>query len=98
MKGKLGMLRNIQIKIVLIFLIIGIIAIAAMGYINYANLERVIQLETDNIQELGEVIQKYQGQVKIITLFTVLTFSTICVLVRSVCNTKNNFSNNKINK
>lgn len=88
------MLRNIQIKIVLIFLIIGIITIATMGYINYANLQSVIEVESNNLQEFRNDLQKYHRQLKIITLFTILTFSTICVLVRSICNSKNNFTNN----
>ena len=92
------MLRNIQIKIVLIFLIIGIITIAAMGYINYANLQSVIEIESNNLQEFRNDLQIYQRQLKIITLFTILTFSTICVLVRSICNSKNNFTNNKTHK
>ncbi len=75
------MLRNIQIKIILIFLIVGIIIIGAMGYINYTSLQSIITAQTENIEEYSLMIQKYQGQLKIITLITIFIFTLICVLV-----------------
>lgn len=75
------MLRNIQIKIILIFLIVGIIIIGAMGYINYTSLQSITTSQTENIEEYSLMIQKYQGQLKIITLITIFIFTLICVLV-----------------
>lgn len=92
------MLRNVQIKIVLIFLIIGIIAIVAMGYINYAILGKALEVVASSTQELGEMIQKYGTQVKIVTLLTILIFTAICIPVRNIFNTKNNITNSKVNK
>ncbi len=37
------MLRNMQIKIVLVFLVLGVIIIAAMGYTNYNDLKVIVQ-------------------------------------------------------
>lgn len=88
------MLKNIQIKIVLIFLIIGIVMIGAMGYVNYASLqslsERVLTSSGDN----ALIIQEYQGQLKIITLLTILVFALICVLIRYFCDKTSHFTNN----
>ena len=75
------MLRSIQIKIVLIFLILGVVIISAMGYINYMNLQMMVEQPINSIQEYTSMIQNYQEQLKIITLYTVFIFTLICVLV-----------------
>lgn len=75
------MLRNIQIKIILIFLIVGIIIIGAMGYINYTSLQSITAVDVVNIEEYSLMIQEYQGQLKIITLITIFIYTLICVLV-----------------
>ncbi len=87
------MLRNIQIKIVLIFLILGIIVISAMGYINYINLQNISTEILENFQNYSSIIQKYQLQIINLTIFTDVVFIAICVLVRSICNAKSNFTN-----
>lgn len=75
------MLRNIQIKIILIFLIVGIIIIGAMGYINYTSLQSITAVDLVNVEEYSLMIQEYQGQLKIITLITIFIYTLICVLV-----------------
>ncbi len=75
------MLKNIQIKIILIFLVLGIVIIAAMGYTNYMNLQTMVEKPISSIQEYTSMIQNYQEQLKIITLYTILIFTLICVLV-----------------
>ncbi len=75
------MLKSIQIKIVLIFLILGIIMIGAMGYINFANLEQMSNEIARNNGEYEIIIQKYQEEIKIITIFTIAMFTFISVLV-----------------
>lgn len=74
------MLRNIQIKIVLIFLVIGVIVIGALGYINYSEMQRLG--DSVNIA----VIKQYQSQIKLTTVVGIVLFSAICVVVRSFCN------------
>ena len=75
------MLKSIQIKIVLIFLILGIIMISAIGYINFADLEQMSNEIAINNGEYEIVIQKYQEQIKVITIFTIAMFTLISVLV-----------------
>ena len=75
------MLKSIQIKIVLIFLILGIIMISAIGYINFADLEQMSNEIAENNGEYEIVIQKYQEQIKVITIFTIAMFTLISVLV-----------------
>ena len=75
------MIRSIQIKIVLIFLILGIVIIGAMGYINFINIQVIAQRSIDNIEECTVVIQAYQEQLKEITLYTMLIYALICMLV-----------------
>lgn len=73
------MLKNIQIKIVLIFLIIGVLAIGIMGYINYTNLQSSLNiLEGSNID-----ISSYQTNLKMSTITTIIIFTLICILARS---------------
>lgn len=90
------MLKNIQIKIILIFLIVGVVIIGAMGYINYANLQKVIEITNDTAQII--LLNDYQGNIKLVTIITMLVFIAICILARSFCNTKNNNSNNNTYK
>ena len=89
------MLKDIQIKIVLIFLIIGAIIIGALGYINYASLQPVID-SAQNIADYDttDLIQ-YQANIKVITLCAIFIFSLICILVRNFCYQKNYFTNCK---
>ena len=75
------MLKSIQIKIVLIFLILGIIMISAIGYINFVDLEQMSNEIAINNGEYEIVIQKYQEQIKVITIFTIAMFTLISVLV-----------------
>lgn len=82
------MLRNIQIKIVLIFLIIGIVIIGAMGYINYTSLQDMQSNIEEDIFIYDDMIQKHQEQSKIITLCTIAAFILICIFVRNICNSK----------
>lgn len=79
------MLRNIQIKIVLIFLIIGIVIISVMGYIDYTSLKEMQFNMEEDVLEYNEMIQKHQEQLKIITLCTIVSFVLICLFVRSIC-------------
>ena len=82
------MLKDIQIKIVLIFLLIGAIIIGAVGYVNYANLQPIIDSVKDNNTDLV----KYQENIKVLTLCAICIFSLISILVRSICNKKNYFT------
>ena len=75
------MLKSIQIKIVLIFLVLGIIVIGAMGYVNYENLEQMYNEIIQNGSEYQLIVQEYQEQIKIITIFTITTFTLISILV-----------------
>lgn len=79
------MLKNIQIKIVLIFLILGIAIIGIMGYVNYQNVHILAEDIQNNVIEYEFIIEKYQSNFKIITLSTMFIFTLICVLVRSFC-------------
>lgn len=74
------MLRNIQIKVVLIFLVIGIVVIGALGYINYAEMQKL----TNGLD--SEIILHYQSQIKFTTIVGIGLFSAICVVVRYFCN------------
>ena len=75
------MIRSIQIKIVLIFLMLGIAIIGIMGYTNYMNLQVIIGTQVNSIEESTLMIQNYQEQLKLITLYTMLIFTLISVLV-----------------
>ena len=75
------MLRTIQIKIVLIFLILGIVIIGAMGYINYMNIQMIIEQSIQNVEEYTYMIQTYQEQLKQITIYTIIIFTMISLLV-----------------
>lgn len=79
------MLKDIQIKIVLIFLIIGAIIIGILGYINYVNLNQVLEIIPNETFEYANLL-KYQGNIKGMTLSAILVFSLICIIVRRVCN------------
>jgi len=81
-KGKLKMLKNIQIKIILVFLVVGVIIIGVMGYINYANLGKAIQSYSGDVPQ--ELLRHYNN-IKAITWCTMLAFMLVCTLVRSVC-------------
>lgn len=74
------MLKDIQIKIVLIFLVIGAIIIGIMGYINYANLNEILKDMPSESLEYAN-LAKYQGDTKAITLCSILVFSLICIIV-----------------
>ena len=75
------MLRTIQIKIVLIFLILGIVIIGAMGYINYMNIQMIIEQSIQNVEEYTYMIKTYQEQLKQITIYTIIIFTMISLLV-----------------
>ena len=75
------MLRNIQIKIVLIFLVLGLVIIAAMGYINYLNLNIVMQETTGIVEQNAGIIPNMQNQILVITLSTMCIYTLICILV-----------------
>lgn len=81
-KGKFEMLRNIQIKIILVFLAVGIIIIGTMGYINYANLGKAIGTYSGDVPQ---DLLKYYGNIKAITWCTIFAFTLVCTLVRCVC-------------
>ena len=77
------MLKNLQIKIIIVFLILGIIIIGAMGYINFFNLQVITQsIQAGNY----DTIIAYQGSLKVITLMAILVFTCVCVLIRNICN------------
>lgn len=75
------MLRNIQIKIVLIFLILGVAIIGVMGYANYMNLQSIITNSISSVDEYRTIIQAYQEQYKIMTMLTMLIFAFVGLLV-----------------
>ncbi len=79
------MLRNIQIKIVLIFLCLGLIAILALSYINYSNMQDIIDEIPNNLNEYKFVMIDYQEHVKTATMYVITVFSCICILVRNIC-------------
>lgn len=79
------MLKDIQIKIVLIFLIIGAIIIGTLGYINYTSLSKILEIMPSDTLEYAD-LAKYQGNIKVTTLCSILVFSLICIIVRSICN------------
>ena len=51
-EGNITMLKNIQIKIVLIFLLIGSIIIGTMGYLNYKGAPKINELEENTIRRI----------------------------------------------
>ena len=75
------MLKNLQIKIVLIFLVLGIIIIGAMGYVNHINLQNIIGQPISDINEYRTIIKTYQEQSQLITIITIIVFTMICILV-----------------
>ncbi len=75
------MLRNIQIKIVLIFLVLGIVIIGLMGYANYVSLQTMVEESVGSVEEYTYMIQNYQEQLKSITIYTIVIFTLICILV-----------------
>ena len=75
------MLRNLQIKIVLIFLVLGIIIIGVMGYVNHINLQNIIEQPINNIEQYRMIIQTYQEKAQLITMITIMIFTMICILV-----------------
>lgn len=96
-KGDNKMLRNIQVKIVLIFLVIGIIVIGAMGYTNYKNVQKVTEAVEIGGETSSIVLQKYQENLKLVTIGAICIFALICILARYFCYQKNYFSNFEIN-
>jgi len=87
------MLRNIKIKIVLVFVVIGLIAIGIIGYINYTNLQVLISDFQSYEGNYNVLIQNYQNQMKFITLCGGLAFGAICIVVRNSYSTKDYCSN-----
>ncbi len=75
------MLRNLQIKIVLIFLVLGIIIIGTMGYVNHINLQNIMRQPINDINEYRTMIKTYQEQSELITIITIIIFTMICILV-----------------
>lgn len=73
------MLKNIQIKIVLIFLVIGILSIGIMGYVNYSNLN----IPQDSNVDSSLILNNYKTNLKTVVITTISIFTLICILARS---------------
>lgn len=71
------MLRNIQIRIVLVFLIVGAIVIGMLGFVNYTCLQKVMETTQNTSIELI----KYQNSMRIVTLCMIFIFAFICMFV-----------------
>lgn len=78
------MLRNVQIKIILILAILGIIVITGMGMLFSNRLEnlnnKVSTAEIQNYSELKKEIEKETEQIKTITLYTIGSFVVISLV------------------
>ena len=74
------MLRNIQIKIVLIFMVLGMLMLAFLG-ITFANQLQIINSEVLNGQNVSDVVIIQLEKIKIITLFTIVVFAIISIVI-----------------
>ena len=73
------MLKNIQIKIVIIFLILGLAIIGIMGYTSYTQLDKIEDETTSD--EIVLLIENSKEELKIVVYVTILSFIIICILV-----------------
>ena len=74
------MLRNIQIKIVLIFMILGMLILAFLG-ITFANQLQIINSEVLNGGNISDIVIMQLEKIKIITLFTIVVFAVISIII-----------------
>ncbi len=74
------MLRNIQIKIVLIFMILGMLILAFLG-ITFANQLQIINSEVLNGGNISDIVIMQLEKTKIITLFTIVVFAVISIII-----------------
>ena len=95
MKGKFRMLKNIQIKIVLIFLLLGIIIIGIAGYINYEGAQKITEFSQSNLGEFSQILKVYQSRTIIVTIIEVCLFTLLCILARYIYKRKNDFTDSK---
>lgn len=79
------MLKNVQLKIILIFSILGILLISGMGTIFIYHLQNIdLQVITQNAQEIEEyenLIATQIQNVKIITIILISVFGLISILI-----------------
>ena len=79
------MLKNIQIKIVLILVTIGIILITLLSCIYIQNLQQIgneiINNNIENSEEVINIITNKINQVKIISIYSIIFFSSISLIV-----------------
>lgn len=74
------MLRNIQIKIVLIFMILGMLMLAFLG-ITFANQLQIINSEVLDGGNISDIVIMQLEKTKIITLFTIVVFAVISIII-----------------
>lgn len=78
------MLKNVQLKIILIFSIIGIVLIGGIGSIfilNLQNLEPQLALQGEEIAEYEQLITSQIQNVKMITIILISVFGIISILI-----------------
>lgn len=74
------MLKNVQLKIILIFSILGIMLIGSIGTIFILNLQS-INPNIEEIQEYKNVISMQIYNAKVITIILITVFGLICILI-----------------
>lgn len=74
------MLKNIQIKIVLIFMILGMVILAFLG-ISFANQLSEIKSSLSNVENISEIINLQLEKTKILTLAAIGVFGVISAII-----------------
>lgn len=79
------MLKNLQLKIILIFSILGILLIGSIGIVFIYNLQQInVEAITQNYQEIGQyqsLILEQIRNVRIITIILIFVFGFISILI-----------------
>ncbi len=79
------MIKNVQLKIILLFSILGILLITVMGavsifYLQNIDLSAIIQNQ-EQIQQIEELFLKQIQSIKAITIILIFVFGLICILI-----------------
>lgn len=76
------MLKNVQLKIILIFSILGVILISSMGLIFVFNLKSINPNEViQNVEEIESIVLSQINNIKLITIILISVFGLISILI-----------------
>ncbi len=79
------MIKNVQLKIILLFSILGIFLITAMAavsifYLQNIDLSSIVQTE-EQLQQIEELFLRQIESIKAVTIILILVFGLICILI-----------------